>query len=133
MTSPAGGVAPCNTGRVRPANVTFSRGVAAQQLWLYGEDELAEVVLGFGEQELSAAWNYAGQYNDLSFELPTDTESVNLGQVACFACMTQIEGQLRPLARRRRRPARSMPAHIRDAVEHTRPSPGDQPATDPQD
>jgi len=92
--------------------VTFSAAGAASDLWAFGEDELAETVLGFSDEELLAAWRQAAVFYRPSVELPVEGRRITLGHVAAFACMHQIEGSLRPLARQRRRPAKDVPEHI---------------------
>lgn len=95
--------------------LTFAAGVAAAELWAFGEDELADAVLEFSEQDLLAVWRLAAIYNEDSFPLPVSGRRVTLGHVMCFACMMKLEGALRPLARQRRRPRKAMPEHLRTA------------------
>ena len=92
--------------------VTFSAAGAAADLWAFGEDALAEEVLGFSDLDLLAAWRQAAFYYDSSIPLPVEGRRITLGHVVAFACMYQIEGTIRPLARHRRRPAKAMPEHI---------------------
>jgi hypothetical protein len=96
--------------------VTFTAGVAAAELWAFGEDDLAEAVLGFSEEDLAEVWRLGAIYNDDSFPLPVVGRTVSLGHVMCFACMMRLEHGLRPLARQRRRPAKTMPEHLRVAA-----------------
>jgi hypothetical protein len=94
--------------------VTFSAGGAAADLWAFGEDALAEEVLAFSDLDLLGAWRQAAMYYDSSIPLPVEGRRITLGHVVAFACMHQIEGAIRPLARLRRRPAKAMPEHIRN-------------------
>jgi hypothetical protein len=98
--------------------MTFSAAGAATDLWAFGEDTLADVVLAFSEQELLAAWRQAAALYDASVSLPVEGRRVTLGHVVAFACMQQIEGAIRPLARQRRRPAGAVPEHIRQGPGH---------------
>jgi len=102
--------------------VTFSAAGAATDLWAFGEDALAGVVLSFSEMDLLAAWRQAAVYYDPSVVLPVEGRGITLGHVVAFACMHQIEGSIRPLARQRRRAASAVPEHIKNG-------PGDLDAT----
>jgi hypothetical protein len=95
--------------------VTFSREVAASELWAFGEDALADVVLGFSDDQLASAWKLAATLNDADFPLPVVGRRITLGHVCCFACMVQVEGAPRQLARQRRRPEAALPARFRSA------------------
>jgi hypothetical protein len=94
--------------------VTFAAAGAATDLWEFGEDALAEAVLCFSEMELLSAWRQAAAYYDPSVALPVEGRRITLGHVVAFACMHQIEGSIRPLARQRRRPASAVPEHIKN-------------------
>jgi len=94
--------------------VVFSTAEAATDLWAFGEDALAEVVLTFSELDLLAAWRQAAIFYDPSVSLPVEGRTITLGHVVAFACMHRIEGSVRPLARRRRRPASTVPEHFMD-------------------
>lgn len=94
--------------------VVFSAEQAAASLWDYGEDELIEPALALTERELREAWAIAGRYWDPAFPLPITNQSVVLGHVTALATITLIEGQLRPLARERRRSQSSKPQRLRD-------------------
>jgi len=98
--------------------VTFSAAGAATHLWAFGEDALADVVLSFSEVDLLAAWRQAAIYYQASGGLPVEGRKITLGHVVAFACMHQIEGSIRPLARRRRRPASAVPEHIKNGPSH---------------
>ena len=106
-------------GEVR---VTFSAAGAATDLWAFGEDALADVVLAFSEEELLAAWRQAAAFYDPSVALPVEGRNVTRGHVVAFACMHRIEGSIRPLARQRRRPASAVPEHIRQGSGHIAPA-----------
>ena len=108
-------------GRVDKFLVVFSVGTVAADLWRFGEDELAEAVLQFSDEELVASWRTAAQYYDSAFPLPVEGRRVTLGHVTCFACMKQVEGALKPLARQRRRPKETLPGHLRAARAMTQP------------
>lgn len=92
--------------------VVFSAGQAAQELWAFGEDELAERALLVPEAELPGLWITAAKYDDESYPLPVAGRRITMGHVAAFAAMHHLEGELRPLSRQRRRPAKNVPDHI---------------------
>jgi hypothetical protein len=94
--------------------VTFSAAAAATDLWAFGEDALADVVLTFSELDLLAAWRQAAIFYDPSVPLPVEGRTITLGHAVAFACMHQIEGAIRPLARQRRRPAGAVPERFRN-------------------
>ena len=96
--------------------VTFSPGQAAQDLWAFGEDDLAERALRIPELELPDLWVTAATYYDADYPLPVTGRRITLGHVVAFAAMNHLEGSLRPLARQRRRPAATVPDHITEAA-----------------
>lgn len=98
-------------------HVVFSRGQAARELWAFGEDELAERALRIPEIQLPGLWETAAAYYDANYPLPVTGRRITLGHVAAFATMNHLEGALRPLARQRRRPAKTVPDHISNAAE----------------
>lgn len=98
--------------------VTFSAARAATDLWAFGEDALVDAVLTFSELDLLAAWRQAAIYYDPSVPLPVEGRTITLGHVVAFACMHQIEGAIRPLARQRRRRASAVPEHLRNGPDH---------------
>ena len=93
------------------ARLTFSRTTAALCLWQFGEDELVPSVLSMSPAELRAVQALALTYDDQSHELPVDGRASN-GHVIALAAVTRLEGQLRPLRRNRRRPARETPESL---------------------
>jgi hypothetical protein len=102
--------------------VTFSVGSAASDLWAFGEDDLAEAALDLSDQQLLAAWRWAAMYYRPAYPLPVTGRRITLGHVVAFATMTVLEGTVRPLARQRRRPDKTMPEHIRIAAATYGPS-----------
>jgi hypothetical protein len=92
--------------------VVFSAEQAAASLWDYGEDELIVRALDLTDEELSQAWEIAGRYWDPSFPLPAMNQRVTLNHVNAFAVITLIEGNLRPLARERRRSQKDKPHQL---------------------
>jgi hypothetical protein len=93
-------------------SVWFSRGLAASELWLFGEDDLAEQVLALDDDAWDKVLDLAAYYRDPSIPVPVTETKVTSGHTTCFACMHQIEGSIRPLARSRRRAKSSLPAHL---------------------
>lgn len=102
--------------RVGEFYLTFSSGQAARELWAFGEDDLAERALRIPEPELPQMWATAATYNDAHYPLPVTGRRITLGHVVAFAAMNHLEGALRPLSRQRRRPAKTVPAHIGEAA-----------------
>ena len=102
--------------------VVFSAADAARDLWAFGEDSLAEVVLTFSEHDLLAAWRQAAIFYDPTVPLPVEGRTITLSHVVAFACMHQIEATIRPLARQRRRPASAAPEHFRDRPDDIDPT-----------
>ncbi len=84
-------------------------------LWSFGEDTLADQMLGFDDKRMLALWRTAEEYYDEDFPLPVTGRNITLGHVVAFACMWHLEGQLRPLDRQRRRPAKTTPEHLIEA------------------
>ncbi|MDQ3640863.1 MAG: hypothetical protein M3450_05175 [Actinomycetota bacterium] len=104
------------------ARVIFSAGVAAGELWAFGEDDLAQRALDLSEQQLLAAWRLAETYDSPDFPLPVYGRTITNGHVMAFAVMSVLEGDIRPLARERRRPKSHMPEAIRMAAASPGPS-----------
>ena len=100
--------------------VWFSRGLAASELWLFGEDALAELALTLDDDAWSDVLDLAAHYRDPSTPVPVTETRVTNGHTMCFAVMDHVEGGVRPLARVRRRPMRSLPAHL-EVRRHERP------------
>lgn len=98
-----------------PHYVVFSAGAAAVELWGFGEDELAEQMLTFVDDQMIDLWRPAAHFYDKGFPLPVSGRKICLGQVTAFACMFQLEGELRPLSRQRRRPSSSVPSRLERA------------------
>lgn len=94
--------------------VVFSAEQAAASLWDYGEDELVDRALALTAAELREIWSIAGSYWNSGYPLPVTSHRVVLGHVTALAVITYLEGDLRPLARDRRRPATSRPENLRD-------------------
>lgn len=99
--------------------VVFSAGSGAGDLWAFGEDELAQQALSISDGEMPNLWHTAALYYDATYPLPVTGRRITLGHVIAFACMTHLEGRLRPLARQRRRPAKAMPKHLHEALTTT--------------
>ena len=97
--------------------VVFSLGGAASDLWAFGEDDLAEAALAMSDDQLIAAWRIAATYYDETWPLPVTGRRITLGHVVAFATMAVLEGDVRPLARQRRRPKSSTPERIKIAAD----------------
>jgi hypothetical protein len=80
------------------------RWTLAEDLWRWGEDALATEVLAISDDTLFSIWLAAG---DLARRGDQPSRSVAWGVAA--AAVQVIEGQERPLARRRRRPKTELP------------------------
>lgn len=97
--------------------VHFSRHTAAQGLWDYGEDALAERALTLTDKELAAVQRIAAVYEDTAYPLPVQGTRITHRHVNALAVVTYVEGSLRPLARTRRRPEKNRPAHLATPAE----------------
>jgi len=94
--------------------VVFSAEQAAARLWDYAEDGLVDRALALADSELREVWSIAGRYWGASYPLPIHGQRVVLGHVTALAVITYLEGELRPLARERRRSQKDRPEHLRD-------------------
>lgn len=101
--------------------MSFSRGLAASELWLFGEDALAEEVLALDDGSWSKVLDLAAFYRDPTVPVPVTDIRVTNGHMMCFACMHHIEGSIRPLARARRRPMKTLPAHLEERRHERQP------------
>ena len=90
----------------------FSAGQAARELWSFGEDELADRALRIPDSALASMWWEAAEFYDQAYPLPVSGRKITLGHVIAFAAMSHLTGELRPLARLRRRPAKDLPEEI---------------------
>jgi hypothetical protein len=82
---------------------TIDRWTLAEELWSYGEDELHRLPLEMSDEDMIRLWRRAGEAC-----LRDDVRSGS--EAAAVAFVTMIEGEPRPLARRRRRPQSQRPA-----------------------
>ncbi len=98
------------------SQLSFARDLASMCLWDYGEDELSERALSLSDDEWELVQRVAATYRDPDYPLPLTGQRVVNGHVVAFAVITVLEG-LRPLARTRRRPARSRPPHLASVAE----------------
>ncbi|MFD1338615.1 hypothetical protein [Microbacterium lemovicicum] len=89
--------------------VFFSAPQAAGSLWDYGEDDLAERVLKLSEEELGLIHGIAATFRNPAYALPMGSQRVTVNHVTAFAALAFLDGELRPLARTRRRPQRLRP------------------------
>ena len=89
--------------------VYFSRSQAAASLWDYGEDELAERALTLTDDDLGDVQAIASHFEDPGYPLPVSGQRITHNHVTAFAAMMFFEGNLRPLARTRRRAAKDRP------------------------
>jgi len=97
--------------RGRPRfSVETPKMVIARTLWDYGEDALAERALVMSEEERAKINKISAWYEMPEYPLPMAGQRITHGHVAAFAAVTLFEGEVRPLARTRRRPAKNCPA-----------------------
>ncbi len=89
--------------------VYFSKSQAAAALWDHGEDALADRALEMSDEDLLRIQNIAAHYEDPSYPLPVEGQRVTHNHVSALAAITFFEGQVRPLSRNRRRPAKNRP------------------------
>lgn len=92
--------------------VHFSMSQVAASLWDYGEDQLADHVLTLGDADLQGMQAIAAHYEDPSYPLPVQGARITHHHVTALAAITYVEGQVRPLARTRRRPVSGRPARF---------------------
>jgi hypothetical protein len=95
-------------------SIIFSADQAAAALWTYGEDELIERARRLKPGEMERLWKLAGSHYREDHDLPL-TSRIVADKVIALTCIQHLEGALRPLRQERRRPAKSMPEHLRDA------------------
>jgi hypothetical protein len=100
--------------------VVTSKGNVAAALWDYGEDALAARAIVMSDQDLDAIERIEGWYEDPSYPLPMAGQVITHNHVSAFAAVTLFEGQIRPLARTRRRPQKDRPAEYQPRA----PEPG---------
>ncbi|GEK21424.1 hypothetical protein [Cellulomonas xylanilytica] len=93
-------------------SVSFSRSVLASALWDLGEDDLADLALMIDDATLLSIQTISSWYEDRSFPLPVEGRQVTHNHVMALAAVTYLEGEVRPLARTRRRPAKDRPARF---------------------
>lgn len=86
------------------------KGLVASALWDYGEDALAERALAMSEEQRVKIDKISAWYEQPDYLLPMTGQRITHNHVAAFAAITFFEGQVRPLARTRRRPAKDRPA-----------------------
>lgn len=89
--------------------VSFDRELAAQCLWDYGEDQLAETARSLDDEAFELVQRVATVFHDPAYPLPSAGQRITNGHIIAFAVVTLVEG-LRPLARTRRRPSRDRPS-----------------------
>jgi hypothetical protein len=90
-------------------SVYFSKSQAAAALWDYGEDDLADRAAEMNDEDLGRIQNIAAHFEDPSYPLPVEGQRITHNHVTALAAITFFEGQVRPLARRRRRPKKNRP------------------------
>ena len=106
----------CQAARVvdrEPFVVVFSAHQAAAALWDYGEDDLVDRALALDEDELRQTWVLAARLWAPD-RLPEDHRRVTLGRISAYAVVAHLEGEVRPLARTRRRPQKDRPPALAD-------------------
>ncbi|GAA1838728.1 hypothetical protein ACFFOM_18115 [Microlunatus capsulatus] len=86
----------------------------AQALWDYGEDALWERALGMTDDEHADVRRICAWYEDPRYPLPLVGQRVTHHHVNAFAAITLFEGDVRALARSRRRPQKGRPDALRD-------------------
>lgn len=101
-------------------HVHFSRSQVAASLWDYAEDDLAGRALAMSDKDLRSIRRIAAWYEDPDYPLPVEGQRVTHNHVMAFAAVTFYEGEVRPLARNRRRPRKQRPAEF----EPRPPTPG---------
>lgn len=77
--------------------VETDRWTIAEELWLFGEDSMSPVALRLSDEAMVRLWLLAGK-------LLLKERARSGGEAAALAAVAVIEGEERPLARKRRRP-----------------------------
>jgi hypothetical protein len=91
----------------------FSKSQTAASLWDYAEDELADRALQMSDVDLECIQGIAAHYESPSYPLPVEEQRITHNHVTALAAITYFEGQLRPLARTRRRPEKNRPERFK--------------------
>ncbi len=86
------------------------RRAIADDLWRYGEDDLAWRVINLGDHDLDRTAEIAGK-NAATSDVPSGAGML-LSKAIALAAVEVLEGEPRPLARKRRRPLRQSPYRI---------------------
>jgi hypothetical protein len=92
--------------------VFVSRSQVAASLWDYGEDELAERALQMSDQDLLDVQAIASHFEDPRYPLPVPGQQITHNHVTALAAVMFYEGELRPLARTRRRAQKNRPVQL---------------------
>ena len=92
--------------------LTFSRTTMALCLWEFGEDDLWEAALSLTDAQLRQVQAIALRYESPSVALPVVGQRISSGHCIALAAVTYFEGDLRPLARGRRRAKRDTPERL---------------------
>jgi hypothetical protein len=77
--------------------VCVDRWTLAEELWSFGEDSLSQAALELSDEEMVSLWLRAGK-------ALLKGHARSSGEAAALAAVAVIEGQQRPLFRKRRRP-----------------------------
>jgi hypothetical protein len=77
--------------------IETDRWTLAEELWSFGEDSLYLVALQLSDEDMVRLWLLAGG-------LLSKERARSSGEAAALAAVAVIEGNQRPLSRRRRRP-----------------------------
>ena len=93
-----------HTWAVTRVGFVVDRWTLAEELWRWGEDGLIPDVLSLPDDTLFQVWLAAG---DLARK--TDARNKSAGWGVASAAVQVMEGETRPLARRRRRPKKELP------------------------
>lgn len=94
--------------------VHVAKSQVAASLWDYGEDDLAIRALTMSDKDLKRVQAIAAWYEAPDYPLPVEGQRVTHNHVTALAAITFYEGEVRPLARTRRRPQKDRPSAFRD-------------------
>jgi hypothetical protein len=92
------------------AAVVIDRWTLAEELWLFGEDDLYRAPVAMSNREIIRVWELAGTL------LPSARSS---GEAGALAAVQLLDGCHRSLARSRRRPRSQLPTFIQTPVERS--------------
>jgi hypothetical protein len=90
--------------------VSIDRWTLAEELWLFGEDDLYRLPLEMADEDMIRLWLLAG-------EIYIEGSARSGSEAAALALVRTAEGRARPLVRSRRRPKSQRPTFSETAEQ----------------